>query len=419
MKLPIAAVGAVILAVGLAGCGGDSSTGTSTISSGSTSPVTTPPAVNNVQPIIVDAGPAALPASDADANVAFTTVVLCVPGTTTCQSIDHVIVDTGSWGLRIVSSVLTLNLPTSTATTGAPLGNCVQYADSSYQWGPVATADVKMAGEIASSVPIQIAGAANFPAAPSACSAGGTANNTVASLGANGLLGVGLYRQDCGPACASTVGNPSIYFSCGAFGCTTTNVSVAAQLQNPVWMFTQDNNGLAIVLPAVGTSGAATLSGSMIFGIGTQSNNSLGAAKAMEANSQGNLTTTFNGIAYPTSVIDSGSNGIYFLTPQLTGLPNCAGELSGWYCPTATTSFTAINSNPSPNGSGLVVSENIAFSIANALALFSSPNTALPNLGGANAGMFDWGLPFFFGRTVFIGIESQVSGAGVGPYWAY
>jgi hypothetical protein len=67
----------------------------------------------------------------------------------------------------------------------------------------------------------------------------------------------------------------------------------------------------------------------------------------------------------------------------------------------------------------LQVSENIAFSVANALTLFNSPDAALPNLGGANAGAFDWGLPFFFGRTVFIGIESQVSGAGVGPYWAY
>jgi len=414
----VAAAGAVIvLAVVSAACGGGDSS-SATIGSGTGTTVTTPPPVNNVQPIVVDSGPASLPAGS-NADVAFTTVTICVPGTSTCQSIDHVLVDTGSTGLRIISSVLTLNLPFAASSTGSPLGNCVQYATPSYQWGPVATADIQLAGEVASSVPIQIVGAANFAPVPAACSVGGENWDTVAQVGANGLLGVGLYRQDCGSACAATAGNPGSYYNCGATGCTVATVSLAAQLQNPVWLFPQDNNGLAIVLPAVGAAGSLTVAGSMIFGIGTQSNNALGVAKAMAANSLGNLTTTFNGTAYPASFIDSGSNGYFFLNSKTTGLPNCTGQLVDWYCPAAVTSFTAINSGPSPNSSGLQVSENIAFSVANALTLFNSPDAALPNLGGANAGAFDWGLPFFFGRTVFIGIESQVSGAGVGPYWAY
>jgi len=403
------------LVMSLTGCG--NGTGSGATDSGPT--ISTPPAVNNVQPIVVDAGPASLAAGGGNVDVAFTTVTICVPGTATCQSIDHVMVDTGSTGLRIISSVLTLNLPLAKSPTGSPLGNCVQYATPSYQWGPVATADIRMAGEVASAVPIQIVGAANFASVPAACIAGGTSWDTVAQVGANGLLGVGLYRQDCGSACASTVGNPGSYYNCGPVGCTVANVSLTAQLQNPVWLFPQDNNGLAIVLPAVGASESATVSGSMIFGIGTKANNALGAAKAMAADSLGNLTTTYNGTAYPASFIDSGSNGYFFLNSKATGLLNCTGQLSGWYCPTTVTSFTAINSAPSPNGSGLQVSENIAFSIANATTLFNSPNTALSNLGGSNAGAFDWGLPFFFGRTVFIGIENQVSGAGVGPFWAY
>ena len=86
-------------------------------------------------------------------------------------------------------------------------------------------------------------------------------------------------------------------------------------------MFPQDNNGLAIVLPQVGASGQATVSGSMIFGINTQSNNSLGAAKAQALDDLGNFTTTFNGVAYSSSYIDSGSTGLYFLTSTQTGLP--------------------------------------------------------------------------------------------------
>jgi len=274
---------------------------------------------------------------------------------------------------------------------------------------------------VASSVPIQVAGAANFPAAPSDCSAGGTSADTVDGLGANGLLGVGNFRQDCGPACTSSVGNPGSYFVCGPFGCTVTTVSLAAQLQNPVWMFPQDNNGLVIVLPQIGAGGAATVSGSMIFGIGTQANNALNGAQAQATDEYGNFTTTYNGVAYSSSFIDSGSNGLFFLDAPTTGLLDCGAnsEEAGFYCPASTTSFTALNTGTNPNGSAIQVSANAAFSIANAAALFNSPNTAFNNLGGDNPGAFDWGLPFFFGRDVFIGIEGQTSSAGVGPYWAY
>ncbi len=62
------------------------------------------PALTNFATITVDAGPAVLATGPnpyiAD-NVAFVSVTLCAPGTSTCQTIDHVQVDTGSVGLRI------------------------------------------------------------------------------------------------------------------------------------------------------------------------------------------------------------------------------------------------------------------------------------------------------------------------------
>ena len=405
------------LLMGLAACGGG---GGSSSSGGNTTPpvVTT---INNVQPVVVDSGPS-LNGQPIGANdELFTTVTICVPGTSTCQSIDHVLVDTGSSGLRLLSGNIALTLPFVTDTTNNPIGNCVQFADTSYQWGPLVKVDVKLAGEVASSVPIQIAGAPNFAAVPTSCSAGGIPAQTLLQLGANGILGVGLFRQDCGPACASS-SPPAIYFSCSATGCTPTSVALTGQLQNPVWMFPQDNNGLAIVLPQVGAAGAVSVSGSMIFGIGTQSNNGLGSAQAQAADNTGNFTTTFNGVPYTTSYIDSGSSGFFILDSTTTGLPNCASssDAAGFYCPTSPASFTAITSGRNPNGSGTTVSANIAFSIANGVSLIDSPNTAFNNLGGpAFDKVFDWGLPFFFGRTVFIGIESQTSAAGTGPYWAY
>jgi hypothetical protein len=62
---------------------------------------------------------------------------------------------------------------------------------------------------------------------------------------------------------------------------------------------------------------------------------------------------------------------------------------------------------------------NVAFSIANALPLINSQSVVFNNLGGPSPASFDWGVPFFLGRTVFVGIEGQSSSAGTGPYWAY
>ena len=411
-----AVVVAAVLLMTLAACSGGVSSGS--IGTGVTT--TPPPTINNVQPVLMDDGPVVNGQFVGFNNSVYTTVIICVPGTTTCQSIDHVLVDTGSTGLRLPASVVTLSLPFATDTSNNPIGNCVQYADTTYQWGPLVKVDVQMAGEVASSVPIQIVGPTNFAAAPSSCTAGGTPAQTVADLGSNGILGVGLFRQDCGSACAAA-SPPAIYFTCPASGCAVAPVAVNAQLQNPVWMFPQDNNGLSIILPQVGAAGSVSLAGSMIFGISTQSDNALGGAQAEGADPEGNFTTTFNGKVYSGSFIDSGSSGYFFLDSSTTALPNCAAnsDANGFYCPASPVAFTAINSGPNPKGTGIPVSINVAFSIANALPLIDSPSVVFNNLGGPNPGSFDWGVPFFLGRTVFVGIEGQSSPAGTGPYWAY
>jgi hypothetical protein len=345
-------------------------------------------------------------------DMLFVSVTVCVPGTSTCQTIPDVQVDTGSEGLRIVSSVLSISLPTM-SQSGTPLGECITFADNSYLWGPMATADIEMGGEKASSVPVHIVGDANFPGAPSSCNTGGPNDGSVSALGANGLIGLGVFRQDCGSACAAAVSQvPNQYYVCPSSGCTLASVPLTSQAQNPVWMFPQDNNGLLITLPSVPSTGAPTESGSVIFGIGTQSNNALGSAKVYTTDDVGNFTTTYQGQAYSSSFIDSGSNGLYFLTASTLGIPECSDN-TGFYCPTAPVNYTATNTGQ--NGTA----GQVTFSIANADSLFATGNSAFNNLGGDNSGAFDWGLPFFFGRTVFIGIEGQSTPGGTGPYWAY
>ncbi len=84
-----------------------------------------------------------------------------------------------------------------------------------------------------------------------------------------------------------------------------------------------DNNGVLISLPTVPNGGSPTVNGSLIFGIGTQSNNGLGMATVYAVpdtgNNAGNFITTFDGNSYPQSFIDSGSNGFFF--PNAKGIP--------------------------------------------------------------------------------------------------
>ncbi len=398
-------VGGMVL-IAASGCGGGSSSTTSSSSGSSTT--TTTSSVNNTLPVSVNGGP-----FNNDVDVMFASVTVCVHGTTTCQTIPDVAVDTGSSGLRLLASALTISLPTVSDSAGNPLGNCITFTGNTYAWGAVATADVQLAGETASSLPIQIINPNNFPAAPDACSAGLT-NTTAQNLGANGLLGIGLFQQDCGSACATAGLNlPPIYFGCPSSGCVEEAVSLQQQVQNPVGLFAQDNNGVVIDLPALDASGDPTATGSVLFGIGTQSDNALSAVQIYTTDDNGYFTVTFNGQAYSESFLDTGSNGFFLLSASTLGVPTCPVNTS-FYCPATTVSYSAVTTGT--NGT----SNTIAFSLANANTLFNTGNTAFNNIGGpGSAGMIDLGLPFFFGRPVYVAIQGASTSSGSGPYWAF
>ena len=241
--IPILATFAVLLSV--MGCGGGSGSHANT----TTNTVTA--SGSNVQPITVNSGPAGN-----YANGAFTSVTVCVPGTSTCQTIDGVLVDTGSSGLRLLSSALTVTLPQQKASDGNPVVECLPFV-SGYTWGPVQSADIQVSGEKASSVPIQILSDTDFPV-PGACSDQGSSQDTLTSLGANGILGVGNFAQDCGGACVTTgPSNPGLYYECPSSGCVVVAESLAQQVPNPVTLFPTDNNGVIIEIPAVSAPEAA------------------------------------------------------------------------------------------------------------------------------------------------------------------
>jgi Protein of unknown function (DUF3443) len=376
----------------------------------------------NVLPISVNGGPLA-PAS-IYRNGAFASVQVCVPSTSTCQTIDNVLVDTGSFGLRLLASQVTIPLVPLTDASGNTLNNCIQFLDNSFLWGNVAPANIVLAGEAAASTSIQLIANPAFTI-PSGCS--GTNEDTQQLLGANGILGVGPEPWDCGPSCDPVANGggtiPLVYYLCSSSGnCNATLVSCGTgcgdttnptnqQVTNPVVNFPVDNNGVIVELATV-TDVAATVTGNMIFGIGTQSNNGLGSATVFTLDSSDNFTTNFNGQSLTASFIDSGSNGLFFPDGSL----NVCSSDNSWYCPPSTTALSATNV-----GATGTPSNTVNFSVDNFdTVTTANPNdAAFSNLAGPNTGGFDWGLPFFYGRNVYTAIDGTTVGSIAGPFWAY
>ncbi|GAM11259.1 hypothetical protein OR1_03570 [Geobacter sp. OR-1] len=345
-------------------------------------------------------------------NTPFVSVKVCPPGSSVCQTVDHILLDTGSYGLRIFKSALN-GLPLAQVTVGsASVAECIPFLDGSGVWGPVQMADVYLGGEPKVTVPIQVIDA-TFGSVPPVCSPPNVASldQNPTQAGFNGILGVGLFVQDCGTGCAVSANN-QVYFSCNGTACGGAAVPVASQVQNPVAHLPQDNNGVLVQLPKVPAGGMPSSSGLLVLGIGTQPNNSTTGVTTYPTSQFGDFTTQFSGISYTNSFIDSGSNGLFF-NGSPSQLPPCTSN-SSWFCPPATVLLSATNI-----GAGGAPIGSVPFAIGNAENLFRSANNVFAELGGESFGGFDWGLPFFLGRKVFVGIEGKSSGLGNGPYWAY
>lgn len=309
---------------------------------------------------------------------------------------------------------MTVSLQTVASGTGL-LTNCAQFADGSADWGPVELASVILGTEPAVTVPIQVIDA-TFGTVPASC---GTPDQNPTDAGFSGILGVGLFDQDCGPTCVSnkTVG---IYYSCSGTVCNLTTVPLSNQVSNPVVSLPTDSNGVLVQLPTVPSNGSVSVNGTLVIGIDTRANNaSRGATKydvddnINDAN-YGGILTTFNGISYG-SVLDSGSNGLFF-TASSSQLPRCNDNPS-WFCPVSSTTLSAENV-----GYLGIPSTNVSFQIGNFDILTNSSNQVFSNIGGyvpSSENFFDWGLPFYFGLSIFVGIEGQTSSLGTGPYYAY
>lgn len=413
----------LLAACGAGSGGGSTSGGSASASDVSSTELSTSASgggnLNNFTTVTVDQGP---PQAGGNVNIGFVTVTICAPGTPTCQTIDHIIMDTGSTGLRIENEALNPAMRSAlphTQVGGQGVAECYQYVDG-YVFGSVRTADFTIGGESVAEMPLMIIGdGGDYVNVPADCaSSGGASHNTVAEFGANGIIGIGTGVTDCGTYCSNTSNN-GYYYTCDSALCSGSALATVLQVPNPVARMAVNNNGTIVDLPAVTNPGLPSLSGRLYFGIGTQANNALGNETVLTTSNGFLLTATYKGLALTQSFVDSGTNFYGFSDDAI---PRCAGGLAGFYCPATSLDMTATLKGQ--NGA----TANVNFTIDNTEQLVRTPNYVLPGLGGdpndfdtlqPYNNSFDFGLPFFYGRRVYTAISGRNAGGTLGPYIAF
>lgn len=399
-------VGTLCAALLVSACGGgDSGTGSPAPSTSSSNSSSGTPNGTALAPVAgtVPAGSNVLKVSiNSTTNRAMASVTICTPGSTTdCVTVDNMELDTGSVGIRVNASALAgLALPSVLNDAGYPAAECLSFLTANV-WGAVRSANVTLGSELARNLPIQVVSDSGIPSASaSGCSA-------LTSLpGMNGVIGIGYKAQDCGFTCTATTNE---YFSCppGAAACGPYKLPLASQVANPVMAFAADNNGVIFDLPAIPTEGASTVSGALIFGIGTQGNNSQVGLTVLPVGSQtGALNATLNGTVYPQSIVDSGTQFSMFTD---SAIATCT---SGAYCPANATIEN-------------VTLQGVSGSSTKA-ATFPVANASVQKAGSANNVAISYnstkqiilGLPFFYGRTIAFGYVGANTSLGVGPFVA-
>jgi uncharacterized ParB-like nuclease family protein len=383
----------------LAGCGGGG--GSSSTTSSSLAPSTL---ASNQLIVTVEQEPNV--SNQITANMPYVTVDVC-DAAGNCSTIDHVLVDTGSYGLRVFASALGANVQltpmtsTALATSGQPIGECASFVSSSV-WGPVRIATIRMGSMSVNQVPIQVLSDPNFASATTPTTTGttttsvcgnATSSSSEQQFGAKGVLGIGLFRND-----------GQSYYTCTSSSCTL--VTPPQQVANPVTALASGyNNGVILSMPAVSSVQTSAI-GVLTFGLDTQSDNALDGYTVLPTSTSGDITVTMNGTRYPQSFIDSGSN------TNFLDLPGVSPDANGFYAPAQPISYPT---TLSAGGASYASTITVAAVGTQTLGTAVFPYLAAPS-GTTQA--LDLGLPYFYGKSIAYAVDGATTSHGTGPYYA-
>jgi hypothetical protein len=322
-------------------------------------------------------------------------VTICVPGTSECTTLQHVVIDTGSVGLRVFGPALRgLSLPMQALPDGGTLAECIEWTPS--YWGPMSRADVALGSRTVQNVSIQVVDA-EFGHLPTTCP-------TPVDHWAHdydGILGLHPAVDDCSDsACAWPP-----YYDCNATICAPAPPPKGLQLMNVTALI---DNGVTLRMPAVPVDGASSVSGTLILGVGTNPENTPSpSVRVVPTDSHANFPVSVDGSTYKGG-FDTGSS--FFVVRPEPGLPVCSDNPE-FLCPSTPQQVDVDFLRPDGGALG-----SVALPIANWDQL-PSGNLVFDNVGWQGAPTADLliGMPFFYGRTVYVGFSGQQSTLGPGP----
>ncbi len=336
-------------------------------------------------------------------------VTVCAPGTQSCTTIDDVMVDTGSTGLRLDASVVPswLRLPAVLGPNRKPLAECLHFvADDA--WGPLERVDLRIGGLTAAGLPIQVYEDA-AALQPASCP------RSEVQPTSNGTLGIGPHLTDCQGQCRQPEAHPT-YYECEKARCAPIEGSVAEpyRLPNPVAFFDRHDNGIVFDLPDVAGAGAFESVGTLTFGVGSDDGDRLRSAAIVRLDERGRFATLYAGEAFPDSYIDSGTET--YIVPD-DALPRCPG-MPWAFCaaPTVTREAVVVGRDG--------VRTVLAFRVGDYRQIRQRGLGASAEIAEAarpRSGAFVWGAPLFLGRRIAVVLEGHdIPGAADlrGPLYA-
>lgn len=369
------------------------------------------PAPNNITPgsnqalITVEQMPA-LNGLVSTVDIPYTTVTICNPNTAQCIAVPHVLVDTGSFGLRILDSALTgLNLPPVTSSN-IPLYECAYFINS-FTFGAVVSGNIQLAG-LTTTAPTSMqlidSSGNNGP-----CNTAGSSNSgSQQALGANGIIGIGNLANDSLGA--------SYYTSQNWSQVATPSSNSSGLVVNPVLQFSApNNNGILITMPNINPYGTCSAYGTLSIGLNSTN---LSGLTLLGTDHYGNINASvpapglYPGTTLTGSFIDSGSNEIFV---DLTLSQFNAGSNSSpnyVYQPANPTPINFTLSNPANSAQSF----GSSFTVTNPSNAFNNNYNAIPDYAGPeNAQILDLGFPYFYGHSIAYLISGQSAAAYTGP----
>ncbi|NTY38476.1 MULTISPECIES: DUF3443 family protein [Burkholderia cepacia complex] len=342
----------------------------------------------NVVPVYFESGSSPTYSS----NIPYVDVQVCMPGTTRCVTIDHVQVDTGSTGLRVMKSALSgLDLPVQTnSSDGSQVDECMLYATSEV-WGPVVHGDLHVGGEAAANLAMQViddgSGASSVPAS---CSSKGALTDTVESFGGKGIIGISQLFSDSGD-----------YYACSGSSCSLSSTSPVT-VTNPVAAFDGDNNGVSLQIPPVSDFGAPSVVGQLIFGIGTHINNQIAGAAVLYTDGNGYVQVG-DGKNRMLGFVDSGTASYFF--PTDGRIPICSDN-APWYCPPSPLSVD-VDVLAVDGSSDRQMTYRLSSADGISQDMQVAPIGESGSVFGDGGSWYVLGLPFYFNRRVYGSIQHQ------------